>query len=349
MLLPWLLLSILPSIGLSSFADVKFRKKIGTILKLGSLSYDENDEEVLLNACGSGHQALVETILAQPTKSTILNKTSRYGNTGFHMACRRGRLEVVKVLLEQPTINLHAKNNEGFTPLLLLGDSNLEIENILIPLDKFLLQDKLRFQIIFVNEDGSEEWKYINKSGQDKIIKVNSSKIVKSIRNNTLFPEDVNNTVTKSDLLPPEENGRKFLDACKHGDSNMVAKFLKCANASVLNETDYGMTGLHAACLDNNQEIVEMIVAKKESNINIKDKYGRNALYYCIYHEGTAKILLESGKLKFEEMNGIEHFTENEDGSIEFEYTDAWKLNKWRVKMKSGTKVESIKDISDFK
>ena len=86
-----------------------------------------------------------------------------------------------------------------------------------------------------------------------------------------------------------------------------------------------------------------MIVAKKESNINIKANGGRNALAYCMEHEGTAKILLESGKLKFEEMNGIEHFTENEDGSMEFEYT-GFDERKWLVKMKSRTVVESIEE-----
>ena len=92
-----------------------------------------------------------------------------------------------------------------------------------------------------------------------------------------------------------------------------------------------------------------MIVAKEEANINIKDNNGSNALYNTndyIDNKETAKIILESGRLKYEEMNGIEHFTKNEDGSMEFQYTD-WNGKKFLIQMESSTSVKSIKKVSD--
>ena len=92
MLLPWLLLSIVPSICLSSFSNVKTRKKIGTTLKLGALSYDEDDG--FLKACRDGHPALVEAILTPPRNSTVLNKSDENGQTGLHLACANDKFRL---------------------------------------------------------------------------------------------------------------------------------------------------------------------------------------------------------------------------------------------------------------
>ena len=88
-----------------------------------------------------------------------------------------------------------------------------------------------------------------------------------------------------------------------------------------------------------------MIVAKKEANVNIKNNYGNNALYYCADNETIAKILLECGRLKIDEMNGIEHFTKNEDGSIEFQYDAYGGAGRFQIKMNSSTSVKSIEKI----
>jgi ankyrin repeat protein len=45
---------------------------------------------------------------------------SRYGSTPLHYACKVGKTEVVEALLEKGA-DLHAKDNDGSTPLLLAG------------------------------------------------------------------------------------------------------------------------------------------------------------------------------------------------------------------------------------
>ena len=62
------------------------------------------------------------------------------------------------------------------------------------------------------------------------------------------------------------------------------------------------------------------------------------------HNETIAKILLECGRLKIDEMNDIEHFTKNEDGSMEFQY-DAFPGGKFQIKMNSSTSVKSIEKI----
>ena len=129
MLLPWLLLSIFPSICLSSFSNVKTRKKIGTTLKLGALSYDEDNEEVFLKACRDGH-ALVEAILTPPRNSTILNKSNQDGQTGLHLGSEKNKLKVVKFLIEQPEINLNVQDQKGSTALhLAIKKNSLEVSD----------------------------------------------------------------------------------------------------------------------------------------------------------------------------------------------------------------------------
>ena len=58
------------------------------------------DEKKFLHACGSGHLAIVKTLVESSDKK-ILNQVNEYGYTGLHMACSHGRLDVVQYLVDQ--------------------------------------------------------------------------------------------------------------------------------------------------------------------------------------------------------------------------------------------------------
>ena len=62
------------------------------------------------------------------------------------------------------------------------------------------------------------------------------------------------------------------------------------------------------------------------------------------HNETIAKILLECGRLKIDEMNGIEHFTKNEDGSMEFQFHSEYG-RMVQIKMNSSTSVKCIERI----
>ena len=77
----------------------------------------------------------------------------------------------------------------------------------------------------------------------------------------------------------------------------------------------------------------------KQMNINVTDNEGYNALFFAIDHEEMAKVLLQTGKLDLENMQGVSDFVKNPDGSIIFNFRGRC------VKMDSPTVVTSIQRL----
>jgi len=48
-----------------------------------------------------------------------INQVNRYGNTALHYAVTFGKIEIIKLLLNQEGIDLFRKNDDKLTPLLL--------------------------------------------------------------------------------------------------------------------------------------------------------------------------------------------------------------------------------------
>ena len=71
----------------------------------------------LLIASANGHTEVVKALLDTPTID--VNKTHRNGATPLLMASTNGHKEVVKALLEKPDIDINKANKDGFTPLLM--------------------------------------------------------------------------------------------------------------------------------------------------------------------------------------------------------------------------------------
>jgi len=52
------------------------------------------------------------------TKNINMNLKSKYGESGFMFACALGHLEIVKTLLDNPIVQVDAKDNSGLTALM---------------------------------------------------------------------------------------------------------------------------------------------------------------------------------------------------------------------------------------
>ena len=239
-MLVWLLVSLLPSYFLDKLANIQTRCEVGQKLGLGPLACDDEGEE-WLKACKNGYPLeLVDALLKKPKNSKILNKTDSDGNTGLHLAFQHNKLEVVKVFFQQSVIHMNVKNDQGLTSLDLARQVNsIDVLFFLFQNNSMLLksEDKQRFENIEMNEDGSEYWKYIHKNSQDKFIKVNSRKIVESIKDDTLFPEDINNeseadlnlsviSDTLPELVAPEE--QSFIVSVPTQDIMLDDEFVNC-------------------------------------------------------------------------------------------------------------------------
>ena len=81
----------------------------------------------------------------------------------------------------------------------------------------------------------------------------------------------------------------------------------------------------------------------KQMNINVTTNDRDNALFYAIQHEEMAKVLLQTGKLDLENMQGVSDFVKDPDGSIVFNFKRAGAT--YFVKMDSPTVVTSIQRL----
>ena len=120
---------------------------------------------------------------------------------------------------------------------------------------------------------------------------------------------------------------------------------VESSDKKILNQVDEdGWTGLHWACNNEKLDVVQYLVDQmdnKQMNINVTDNDGDNALFCAIQHEEIAKVLLQTGKLDLENMQGVSEFVKNPDGSIIFKFWD------YVVKMDSPTVVTSIEMLEE--
>ncbi|AXI23982.1 Ankyrin repeats containing protein [Cardinium endosymbiont of Sogatella furcifera] len=80
------------------------------------INAQDNDRNTpLIMATQEGNQDMVKLLLEQP--NIDVNKTNREGNTPLMMATQKGKEDIVKMLLKQPNIDVNKKNIEGNTAL----------------------------------------------------------------------------------------------------------------------------------------------------------------------------------------------------------------------------------------
>ena len=138
-LLWWLLLSIFGSLFLEKFGNIDGRNKIKKKLGFGE------DGGEFLHACKIGHVALVESML-KLTDSSVLNHTDDQENcekTGLHLACENDKLEVVKLLVKDPKIDINIKDSCGKSAWDYCKGE--QISRALLESGKLNIQDDIKF------------------------------------------------------------------------------------------------------------------------------------------------------------------------------------------------------------
>ncbi len=93
---------------------------------------------------------------------------------------------------------------------------------------------------------------------------------------------NIPNLVDKKKRLPLHYAGR-------YGDARMVSLCTE-ANPSLLNQPDmHGQTPLHLACIDNNNDAVEILLGAG-ANVNVIDSLNRTALHYAVINKNQALV-----------------------------------------------------------
>ena len=81
----------------------------------------------LHHACRKNSLDVVKVLLEQPTIN--INAQDIEGDSPLHIACINNVLDTVKFLIEHPTINLSAQNRLGYTAFDYAFDSDEEVIN----------------------------------------------------------------------------------------------------------------------------------------------------------------------------------------------------------------------------
>ena len=70
--------------------------------------------------------------------------------------------KIVKVLTQQPTINLNVQNKQGYTPFYYAIDKGEEMMNVMLSSGKVKIDKLKEFRDYAKNEDGNEYWLQIH-------------------------------------------------------------------------------------------------------------------------------------------------------------------------------------------
>ena len=323
-LLPWLFLSLIGSYFLNKFGEVDLRNKIGKTLRLGSLCYEQNDKEFLM-ACKDGNAALVESML-KLSDSSVLNQTDNQENcekTGLNLACENDKIEVVKLLVKDPNININVKDNKGYSAFVYCKNKNELVARELLECGKLNIQDDRKFakacqfgsvalvesmlklldNSVLKQSEGLHLACYNNCLEVVKLL-VEDPNIDINVKDskgkNAMFyceKEQIARVLLQSGRLNIQ-NGLEFVKACEFGSVAHVESLFKLLDMSALN--------LSKGLPSDNECSEEVKLQVEDPNMDITIRVnGLNALSHLIgKHEQLASVLLESGIFKIQDAGG---------------------------------------------
>jgi len=93
---------------------------------------------------------------------------------------------------------------------------------------------------------------------------------------------------------------KKFVDACRNGDVPMASQLID--EGVDINDKYRDLTGLMEAVMHRNGEIVNMLLACPDIDVNIRDEDGDTALYLAMYMANTEAVgkLLSRGDTRLD-------------------------------------------------
>ena len=95
----------------------------------------DNPQKSFFDCCANGDKVLARELLKEFATRIDINATDTDGNTGLHIACSFGHLNLVQslVAIKKKTINVNTKNNNGAYPMALaaLGGHRLVVEKLI--------------------------------------------------------------------------------------------------------------------------------------------------------------------------------------------------------------------------
>ena len=228
-------------------------------------------------------------------------------------ACMRGRLEIVRMLLQIPGIDVNAQDSHGEIPINYAIEWNKQGQAIEI--EKMLLE---------------AEGMNINAKGQ----KGNTALITAHGKKEIL---EMLLKITGIDVNARNNNGETALHWATGEDPELVKILLKITGIDVNAQDSHGNTPLHILVNKGSLEKVRMLLQIPGIDVNAQDSHGNTPL-----HIGITKIF-ESSKAILEillQIPGIDVNARNNNGetALHWAASDCISKEVWGVLMNSGIK-----------
>jgi len=285
----------------------------------------ENIDILFAKACENGDDFELGHILAV-NNSIDVNNTIYNGTTPLNIACKKGYLNVVNVLLGLDNIDVNKADKDGWTPL------NIACQFEKLNIVKALIQSNN----IDVNKADNNKWTPLNIAcekgntgivnvllGLD-IIDVNKANdygqtplYIACDNNKTDIVEallDINNI----DVNKVDKYGKTPLyNVCKEGYLGKksylsVVELLLTHEKIEVNKTNKeGETPLLVACLKGHTEIVKALLDINNIDVNKDDNYKATPLYYACQkgHTEIVNLLLKHKNILVNKANDDDGWT----------------------------------------
>ena len=242
---------------------------------------DPNAPLTFTKAAWKGDIAAVETFLEN---GEAVDSRDKDGDTALIIAAHQGHLHVVKLLVERGA-DIEAKDSDGDS--VLMNACNQGASKVVA----FLLEN--RANIYARDVDGRTCLQYACSSGDLDTVKTIIGKCVgKGSKIKGINTRD-------NDGYTPLMYGVWKM----HFD---VVNYLLQNGADIYAQASYGNTALMLACENNDVDMVELFLSRKDMNIEARDRDGRTALIHAAYdgHFEVLRLLVEMGNADIEANTG---------------------------------------------
>ena len=216
----------------------------------------------LHNACINGHVKVVKLLLAKGFDGNVKDE---HNETPLNYAIQYQNVEIVEILSKQPSINVNARGNRGWIPVMLAATLSMQSQPPKLSLSMKKMSQLKMLQILLQRPDinvnkgdgasGLTALHFSCMSGNQDVVK--------------LLCQHQN-----IDLNPTNSAGYfPFKRAAEENRIKIVKLFCEQPNFDVNYQYYGGKTGLHKACRNGHTDIVKLLCSHKNINVNVKETH----------------------------------------------------------------------------
>lgn len=278
-------IKIFEKLLISKSIDLKRIKNLHDILyKLKGYGLNEIRERLFLYSCNNGYIGIIKQLLKE--KKLNINRTTKCGNNGLSLACKKGYYEIVKILLKTKiNIDLPSKCKK-YEQCKLSTPFTLACEHGHLNIVKLLLTKGINVNHEIIN----------GKTGFYIACEKDYVEIVKLLLNDDRIDvniSDINNDYTG------------FIIACLNGYYDIV-KLLLSNNKININYNN-NESALYVACRSGNIDIVKLLLESDNIKINEGNILDESP-FYTACDNGRIEIIKTLLEDKRTDVNKAEYY-----------------------------------------